>query len=202
MEENIGEKISALVDGELAGPDVHALVNDLRHNPESRMCWQHYHLISDALRNNLPEVIAGDLASRVSQALESEPPLNSLSMVSRSRRFPTFIKPAVGFAIAASVAGLAYLGFGWKADDTVVDLQRTASVSTPTLPASVTNNPAGLEVHRAVNGTHWDVTQPAVESKLNDYLLNHDEYATYAGGQRGVLPHVRTVGYDPADPAQ
>jgi hypothetical protein len=35
-----------------------------------------------------------------------------------------------------------------------------------------------------------------VASKLNDYLINHDQYSASAGMNHGVLPQVSFVGYE------
>ena len=40
----------------------------------------------------------------------------------------------------------------------------------------------------------WADARPAVEARLNGYLLNHNEYL--AEGVRGMLPYARVVGYD------
>lgn len=204
MVEKTEENISALVDGEIAGQDINALLNELRQNPKSLECWQHYHLISDALHNNLSHPINCNLAQCVSQALASEATHTHTSptLTFQPRPFSLTAKPVMGFALAASVAAFAYLGFGGKTNDSTIALQRTAAVTATMMPVTVAENTSGPDAYRTVKGAHWDVIQPAMESKLNDYLLNHDEYSAYAGVQRGMLPHVRIVGYDPADPAQ
>ncbi|MDH5593931.1 MAG: anti-anti-sigma factor, partial [Gammaproteobacteria bacterium] len=58
--------------------------------------------------------------------------------------------------------------------------------------ASTVTAPLSQEWVR-VSGTRWDVKQPAVESRLNSYLVNHNEYSN---GMQGVLPYARIVGYD------
>ena len=79
MTDNLDEKVSALVDGELSREEVYDLCNTLKNDQASQACWRHYHLISDALKNNLPDRLPQDFVYRVSQALETEPHLYSPS---------------------------------------------------------------------------------------------------------------------------
>ena len=44
-------------------------------------------------------------------------------------------------------------------------------------------------------GTYWSLERPEVESKLNSFLVNHQEYAR-ATGMKGILPYATFVSFD------
>lgn len=187
MAEHINERISALVDGELSKDECKRVLEELRVDPDTAASWCHYHLISDALKNNLPRSLSPDFTARLSKALEDEPPLES--PLPRIRATPPFVKPAIGFALAASVAAIGYVSLGWNT--------QPVTNSTPSL--ALTASAPSIEVAYPVSkvrGREWDVEQPSVVSKLNDYLASHGQYSAATAMQPGVLPQVRIVGYE------
>ena len=104
MNETKKEQLSAFMDDEIGGLHTN-LVDDLLKDPELLDTWSRYHLISDSLKQGLPERIDRNLAKKVSGSLRNEPVI-----VAPHRSTHRFIKPVAGFAIAASVAALAILG--------------------------------------------------------------------------------------------
>jgi len=180
MTEHNDEQISALMDGELHGTSQGSALSDLVDDPMLRQRWAHYHLISDAMKNSVPEILSHDLAARVGKALESEPAI--LAPQPRPRVIPPFAKYVASVAVAASV---------------------TVAVILAVQPVPQEDGASGQQVAAAtpkdnwvrVSGTHWDLNQPQVEQRLNNYLVNHNEHAVMTGMQ-GVLPYVRIVGYD------
>jgi len=204
MADNLDEKVSALVDGELPHDEVDQLVMALKQDKDHQTSWRHYHLISDALKNNLPDKLPEDFVSRVSLALESEP--HHVSPPHRVVKQPAFHRPTLGFALAASVAAAAFLGLGWNNLSEIGTNQGPAMVADVasnavpgTVPSALVSAPVnGVPVvsYTKVHGKQWDVERPDVISKLNNYLLNHDQYSFAAGVRSGVLPQVRIVGYE------
>jgi len=192
MAGSLDEKVSALVDGELPHEEINGVFDDLKRDKAAQASWRHYHLISDALKNNLPDKLPEDFVSRVSLSLEAEPLHFSPSR--RMHKYHDFLKPAIGFALAASVAGVAFLGLGWNTQP--ADQQAPTLAANVTPPATV--NMASVEPvsYTKVHGRQWDVEQPAVIAKLDNYLLNHDQYSSVAGMRNEVMPQVRTVGYE------
>ena len=83
-----------------------------------------------------------------------------------------------------------------------------ASNTTPT--TNISSNAAPITVVSAqpaisytkVHGRQWDVERPEVISKLNDYLVSHDQYSSLDGMHNGVLPQVRIVGYERTENSQ
>lgn len=189
MTEKLNEKVSALMDGDLAGSDVQDVIHDLKQSAELRQCWERYHLIGDALRNNLPPVVRHDLASRISAAIEadtSQPLPTVVPFVSRQKNKPApfFLKPLAGLAIAASVAAVAVVSF---------DMGGDVAPAVQTMAAA----PAQMQgVNRLpVSVTPLVVDEAAAQSRLNDYLVNHSQYSTVMQGE--MLPSARIVGYNP-----
>lgn len=181
MNETIKEQISALVDGELEGSEQERVIKQIEQDPQLQRQWGRYNLISDALNSHLSGNVKHNLASRVSDALEQEP------IVFAPRKKKTHIKNvfkhAASMAVAASVAVVIVLSVQPEAPTNGGQLTQIAEV------------PAENDWVR-VSGTRWDLeSQPAVESKLNSYLVNHSEY-TLSTGMQGVIPYVRIVGYD------
>jgi sigma-E factor negative regulatory protein RseA len=204
MADNLEEKISALVDGETPREEFDKLVDGLKHDKNGQMCWRHYHLISDALKNNLPDRLPEDFVNRISLALESEP---LLLTPPRRRTFntPAVLRPAIGFALAASIAAVVFVGLGWNTQTGVQQIPNLASNTTPapgTSAAITTVSTQPTVSYTNVRGRQWDVKQPELASKLNDYLINHDQYSAADGMHNSVLPQVRIVGYERSEVIQ
>ena len=183
MNDKIKEQLSAMVDGELPDNEQEFLLRRLQHEQNLQASWSRYHLIGDAMRKHTPSSVDHDLAGRVSLALGQDEHEQDLVLVN-SRGFQVF-KPVAGLAVAASVAVMAIIGmqnFSRNTNQEVNQLPRLAQQD---------NVP---EIVR-VRGTRWDLTQPGVESKLNGYLVNHNEYTNETNLQ-GMLHYARIAGYD------
>lgn len=140
------ERISALMDGELQDDRE---VGELAQQPECMATWERYHLIGDALRDDLPPQLNLDLGARVAMALEDEPVL----LVPHARRSRlAHLKPTLRgllgqggqYAIAASVAAAMILGVQqYRADDGSigpVSVLNTVPVGGMAAPVSVNVN--------------------------------------------------------------
>ncbi|MBI3344655.1 MAG: sigma-E factor negative regulatory protein [Gammaproteobacteria bacterium] len=182
------EHISALMDGELNEAETGRLLDQLQRDAGLRMCWTRYHLISDALRSDLTCHIKHNVASRVIQALESEPTHLSPRRLTPhpSRLTPHIFKPLAGLAVAASIAAVAVLG-----------LQTTAPLQTasPVNLAGLSGAAPVAQVSSAAGRSRWSAGRPSVESKLDIYLANHNQYSMSTEMQ-GMLPYARIVGYE------
>ncbi|MBI3772689.1 MAG: zf-HC2 domain-containing protein [Gammaproteobacteria bacterium] len=170
-DEDVKESISALVDGELSAPEMQSVIRHLRTNDEDRCCWHNYHLIGDALRNNLPPAMDNRLAERVSAAIASEPVLQvTITSAKAVRKKANHTRSVAGFAVAASVAVVGFLGFSMIAVEDQPVTARVASIaSSPVIPIVEQNH------YQQVHGLQWTEQQPAVQSRLNAYLQNHQQ---------------------------
>ncbi len=104
MNETKKEQLSAFMDDEIDGLQKDQ-VEQILKDPELLDTWSRYHLVSDCLKRNLPEHLDRELAGKISKSIHQEPAIVAPGGLSRS-----FVKPAAGFAIAASVAALAIFG--------------------------------------------------------------------------------------------
>lgn len=197
MTQQIGEQISALMDGELDAREVELLVKRLGRDDEHRDTWCRYHVIGEAMRSNLPGAMPFDLAARVSAAIANE----SLPAPSLARR--RWLRPAAGIAVAASVAGGILLGFGPQQG--VAPGVVTVASSVPVPAAVLVEPPSRVVATAAVRAVpvaafpdaapepaqgRWKSREP-----LSSYVVSHNESATM-NQMSGVLPYVRMVGYE------
>lgn len=169
------EPLSALVDGECEAAELDLLIQRLTKDADLRGRWQRYHLISDALKNNIPEAIDVDFSKRVISAIETDHFLQTHSPPSPSHWF----KPVAGFALAASLGAVVLIGLRLTQQDKPMPSGSlaVAPLATPRSPDQVATN-------------------SVLQSRLNSYLVNHNEYASM-NSVHGMLPYARMVGYEP-----
>ncbi len=188
------ESLSALFDGETT--DYAPLLNRLMADPDWQATWVRYHLISETIKNALPNTLSTDFATRVAAAVDREPiPVRPLPI--RPNALPAWYKPLTGFALAASVALVTIFGVrlwhkylpeepeGWVS-------QAPASIP-PTALVTAASPPRTVEVSA--------VPTVPTHSRLNDYWINHNEYASF-NSVSSVLPHARLVGSQPPRESQ
>lgn len=180
MSEQIREQISALLDGELPEAEQRLLLERLARDPELRAHWSHYQLISDAVHQTLPPQIDIGLSDRVMAALDDQPTYHQHAGGWAARAF----KPLAGLAVAASVAVVAVLAVQQARTPDAGPVRLAENPSTPTLPAAARSDAALA-----------DARQSRAGNRLNEYLVNHSEYAA-SGGMPGMSPYVRIVGYE------
>lgn len=180
MSSNLEEALSAFLDGELDAAESDRVVDALKRDGSLQGRWVRYHLIGQAMKRDLPADLRHHLAARVSAAMATEPTVLAPHRSSRKPR-PVW-RHVASFAVAASITAVAILG-----------VQRMSSVETPT-PDLAQHSPTEQQWIRPA-GTRWSEARPAVENRLNTYLVNHNEFAG-AGSMRGMLPYARIAGYD------
>lgn len=222
---NRDKEISALMDGELAPTDSDKLIDELQRDAGLRRSWERYHLIGDALQSHLPDRLGRDFAGRVAAALADEPVVLAPRQVSRKvpkvAKLPPLLKHMGGFAVAASVTAVTILGIQsiYQQESAAPQVASAPSTSVPSTQAepqlaeavpiqsspapqlaSISSVPAAEDFAQVIS-TSWGLGQPAVESKLNRYLTNHNKYTTYTGMQ-GMYPQARIVGYETSNQGQ
>ncbi|ALP53025.1 hypothetical protein Tel_07565 [Candidatus Tenderia electrophaga] len=193
--DNMNEEISALMDGEVDHQRMQQLIRELRNQSDGRDCWAQYHLIGDALRNNLPPHIDRSFVNNISQAIASEDlpaPVAPRPAPQTKPKRPAVAGPWGGFALAASVAAVAYLGVGLITQEDQGAAPRVA-VTAPAAPVAPLAQTLPADDIRTVQGQQWNVAQPAVESRLNNYLYSHRNVAGSTAMSPVVLPNARLV---------
>lgn len=207
MTDKLNEKISALMDNRLSVREADDLVGRMRHDKLLQHCWARYHLIGDALRNNLPHKVNHDLAAHVSKIIETEAPLpislethrhvktravsTAPRAVARTTGVATaFFKPFIGVAVAASVATVA-----------IVSFNMTGGVNSNGQPLVMAplQNTASMMKSQPVAAPVVVAGRVAANSRLAAYLEDHSRYSSVTMVQGQMLPYVRMVGYAPKE---
>lgn len=181
MNKSNKEQLSAFIDGE---HDTDNVLDKLIYDEKMKQTWSRYHLIGDCLRDNMPEQLSNQISQNVSQALQNEP------TVLAPQKKPFDIKPLAGFAIAASVAMAAV--FTIQTDNDVVSPSNNATAVANIAPAQTETLDFSQPQALPAAVTHSDTPNSVANERLNNYLLNHNEYRSNAG-MNGIMPHVRMV---------
>ncbi|MBZ0070480.1 MAG: sigma-E factor negative regulatory protein [Thiohalobacteraceae bacterium] len=190
MSEHIKEQISAFFDGELPAVEQQLLLQRLRRDPALRAQWGRYQLIGDGLRQGLPPYVDLGLADRVMADVEALPAHRGGANVGR------LAKSFVGLAVAASVAVVAVLAVQQlEAPQGGASDSAQLAVAPQTLPPPQ----AYVRVQQGAPAQAYAQVQqgapPQSGNRLNEYLVNHNEYAA-STGMPGMLPYVRIVGHE------
>ena len=173
----VSSQLSALMDGELAAAETNLALRRLSKNADLQQRWERYHLVSNAMQAQLPAALDLSFAARLHQRIAQEPPLH-ISATVRITRINWRRRPR--WAIAASL--LVALTVSLLLTTFTPDHPPQAALP---LPASA---PQVAQIATADN-----FAMPA-EERLNDYLVNHNNYAS-GSSVNGMLPYVRMVGY-------
>lgn len=191
MTEQEFERLSALVDDEISGHEISREINKLKNSQESLDIWSRYHLIGDAMRNELGQLHDPDLAGMISRRLESEPAILAPAPM---KHHSNKKRALTGLAIAASLTAVAVV--------MAPQLINPGGSEAPNQLASSNQlpiddqRPGGNIIHVAEDGTRWELLKkPKVESRLNDYLRNHQDLSP-SSNIKGIMPYATFVSYD------
>ncbi|MES9993937.1 MAG: sigma-E factor negative regulatory protein [Candidatus Thiodiazotropha sp.] len=192
MTEQEFERLSALVDDEISGHEISGEISKLKNSQEGRDLWSRYHLIGDAMRNELGQIHDGEMARSISQQLENEPVV--LAPTALKRRIPIRKRTLTGVAVAASLAAVA-----------VVMAPQMINPGSSEAPGQLVSSnqleqrnqqQASRTIYVAEDGTRWKLLKkPKVESRLNAYLLNHQDLSP-SSNIKGIMPYATFVSYD------
>ncbi len=186
MTEHEMERLSALVDDELSAHDIPGEVRKLNQNGDAIKRWSSYHLIGDAMRREIGPLYSTSLAESISQRLQDEPVV--LAPAAMRARGSGKRKALTGVAVAASLAAVAMV-----MTPQLINNQEAGSAQ----PAVAEQQPAEPRTYVvAQDGTRWELLKkPAVESRLNNYLVNHQERSP-SSNMKGIMPYATFVSYD------
>jgi sigma-E factor negative regulatory protein RseA len=190
MTDKLNEQLSALMDDECATPELGLALRRLSGDAELKACWQRYHLMGDTLRNNLPQIIETEFCDRVHHLIAAEPPLNQ-----PTRRDRRHFRPLAGWAVAASISvavGAGVVTMWSPADSSSASAQLADESHRSTIPI-IESEPAP-EVRQVVTVDEFPVT-PTSDSRLSNYLIDHNEYASF-NSIRGIVPYMHMVTYN------
>jgi len=194
MTDQFDEKISSLVDGELSESEHQQTVTSMLADKDKCRCWERYHLISNAIKRDLPNMIDCQFASRVMAEIENEPTI----LAPPSHRTSTFGKRMAGLAVAASVATVAILGVQvMHQDEGTISVQQMATVSGSDLQSAKVPVPQVYnrqDVQTVTQSFHQspipDQISRQMLPRIHQYLLDHAQVAPGAMSQN-VTPFSR-----------
>jgi len=181
MNDESREHISSLMDGEISRETARFLVRRLGADAELCATWARYHLVRDCLRYQEGGLASGDLSLRVQQALAQED-----QPATASARFPRWIRPLAGVAVAASVALMAVIAVGPAGQP---DESPAAGLAAE-VPAASFTAPQGLAPIPMTQVASFN--GGVQDDRMGSYLLRHYQ-ATGASGSRGFVTAVPIV---------
>lgn len=205
------EKLSALMDDFQATDDEQKALNELLADINQRNTLNRYQLIGDTLRNEVPPLIRQEFAADVMKLIAQEPSLKAarnpkpLSSTTSQSLWSWLFKPVAGLAVAAAVAVITISTFQTtqlnnpqpdqlaNADTSNARVEQFTQI--PLMQNNVQLVSATAPERKSINGMSWKIkrNEPAMQNKLNIYLINHNEYSN---SMSGIIPQARVVGFD------
>ena len=189
------EKMSAYIDDALNVSEVDVLIADsqpLEHADKSFSSAARYHMMGDALRDELSDASMVDVSAQIHQTLlhESFDKVEAVRPVKKSSLseslfawLDSFSRPLAGMAVAASVAALMVVTVvQMESPDGGQQLVVSPSVSVDALVAN--KSPANDLLNQEQRMAEFDT-----------YLTEHAEFAAQ-DTLRGRIPYVRAVSYE------
>jgi len=195
------ERVSALMDGELHGSDIDLAIRELEQDAEMAERWNHYHLVSDSLRNDLAPQIDLQLADRIHAAIDAEP-IYTAAHHWGGKPKPAWRQQAGGLAIAASLTAVSILGAQallQNDNNSIPGANPAVASSAPAPTASLPSlgskrlPPEGIELASYRQPPTNRDQAPVPWSKFNNLLINHQEYQAGNSLSGRTLPYVRLV---------
>ncbi|MCP4187412.1 MAG: sigma-E factor negative regulatory protein [Gammaproteobacteria bacterium] len=203
----LDEKLSVILDEYSDDEQSHAVLDEVIGDVNLQYQLSRYQMIGDVMRHELPVQINHDLSHQIMARIGKIDSVDKTSATSSeySNEPGSFwswaaLRPFAGMAVAASVA-LVSVSI-WQSvstnpeqgqiNESVVSVQQQKIeklASQPVLGNTVTVS-SGLG-----KGMRWTVINdaPALQQKLNAYLVNHTEYSI---PMQGLIPQARVAGYD------
>jgi len=201
------DKLSRILD-EFADDEVSRLtLDEVESDVNLQYRMRRYQMIGDALRHKLPKQVDTDFSAkvmaRINQIEDTRVSADGTVPDSGSRQSFwnwSIMKPFAGLAVAASVAIVSITlwqtvsvspdsrqgpGQVVSADQQKIEQLASQPIQTNAIPVNSSLN----------GGLRWKINNnaPAMQQKLNAYLVNHTEYSN---SMQGLIAQARVAGYD------
>ena len=203
------DKLSSLMDEFSDDEQSRRTLDEIEGDVNLQYRLRRYQMIGQVMRHELPRQIDTDFSANLMakiDATESGPgKANTAGPEANTRRSIwtwSAMKPVAGLAVAFSVALVSVTlwqsgnvgtgadtgqGYGQlvSADQKKIKLLASQPVQTSAVPVTSSLN----------GGMRWKINNnaPALQQKLNAYLVNHTEYSNSI---QGLIPQARVAGYD------
>ncbi len=182
MSESKFEAISSLVDNYRATEhESEQTIDDMLKDEHLSTTWQHYHLIGDVIRDEIPSELQLDLSAQIADALQDEPTVLAPQHVEikEPSRFKAkvvqLVKPFGQLAIAASAAGLMIIGVQQNTADNNEII--TPNEIVKTRPLAGFANPVSFNYQQPIKASKQAVHEQKVEQqrRFQSLLSDHQQ---------------------------
>ncbi len=175
----MNEKLSALMDGELARDDAQRVIKTLGADATQRESWDAYHLIGACLRGDATVSAAGKVATKnactdaIFTRLAAEPTILAPTAI----RKPLLVegRTRMALAMAASVVTISAVGV------IAMKQQQGATVAPVTLVQQTAPQPVADGAQQRAQA----------DLRVNDYLVVHRQFANPSAFQAATLNQSR-----------
>lgn len=188
MNEELIQKISMLVDGELGVAESSKLIDKILEENELREVWLRYHAAGTLLKSDSGETISSQFSEKIRCAIQAEPTV--LAPIQTKTKAITTRQTAFG-AIAASVLVFAFM-IGSSPELPTKTPASSVEIASSQPTSSLPNEVVATSSVMVVKNQDEEVW--IQDERLNNYLLKHNE-ASQSGGVFSVLPYARVVSY-------
>jgi negative regulator of sigma E activity len=200
-------KLSSLMD-EFSGDELsRRMLDEVEGDVNLQYRLRRYQMIGQVMRHELPRQIDTDFSTNVMAKIDATGSAPGKAGAARSETKTrqsiwtwSVMKPVAGLAVALSVAVVSVtlwqsvnVGIDTgqsseqlvSADQKKIELLARKQVQTSAVPVTSSLN----------GGMRWKINDnaPALQQKLNAYLVNHTEYSNSI---QGLIPQARVAGYD------
>jgi sigma-E factor negative regulatory protein RseA len=199
------EELAWLLDdfaGDNPSAELDAVIEDV--NLQYRV--RRYRMIGEAMRHELPDAIDPGFHASVmakvrveaAQTLPAQPPEDRAAAPGSASLFGWLSKPLAGMAVAATVAVVTVVLWTPVEPDPAAE-GAIASAETQKVEKlagqQLAVTPVTVSTKVQPGGMRWKVDNdaPALQQKLNAYLVNHTEYSNSV---QGFIPQARVAGFD------
>jgi anti-sigma factor RsiW len=178
------EKLSAFLDGELSEQEQNTFTQELSADRELQAQLMRFQVVSAQLhREETSWVDSSPVADLVSARLENEP-----TVFAPRKHRPGFKVPrmAIGAALAATVAAVAVSVAPQLLESGSEPLPQETFAFSPRLSVPAVDatrvalgnmRPEAQEAAPGGDAQRWKLLQPDQQHRLNEYLLEHNEFA-------------------------
>jgi len=199
------DKLSLLLDEFTDDEQSRRMLDEVEADVNLQYRLRRYAMIGQVMRYELPKHIAPDFSANVMAQVNSISHTTKLVADRQSLWTWSKMKPFAGLAIAASVAVVSITlwqtvnvdpGSGPGTEQVVIVDQQIVDQNNADQQKIERLARLPVQTNVVTVGMRWkNNNTPALQQKLNAYLVNHTEYSNSIQGM-SLIPQARVAGYD------
>lgn len=199
------DKLSLLLDEFADDEQSRRMLDEVEADVNLQYRLRRYAMIGQVMRHELPKHIASDFSANVMAQINLISHTAKLVADRRSLWTWSKMKPFAGLAIAASVAVVSITlwqtvnvdpGSGPGTEQVVIVDQQIVDQNNADQQKIERLARLPVQTNVVTVGMRWkNNNTPALQQKLNAYLVNHTEYSNSIQGM-SLIPQARVAGYD------